>query len=184
MVWLSSKDISLTSPSRKLAPRQLGPYKIVERTGELTYRLALPPFMRQHPVFHIDRLSRWGGNEVHGRDPPPPEPIVIKDDLEYEVEAIYDSRKYRNQLQYLVKWKGYDAGHNSWEPAANLAHSAELVEAFHVAHPAAPRRLAASVFADLPWQKRFTFTTSQTSGRDVKNADSATGDGGHKEGVM
>jgi hypothetical protein len=42
-VWLSSKDIPVSSPSRKLAPRQLGPYEVLERTGELTYRLALPP---------------------------------------------------------------------------------------------------------------------------------------------
>lgn len=154
-VWLSSKDITLTSPSRKLAPRQLGPYEVLERTGELTYRLALPPSMRQHPVFHIDRLSRWGGNDVHGREPPPPDPIAVDDDLEYEVETVCDSRKYRNQYQYLIKWKGYDAGHNSWEPARNVsAHCAKLVWAFHKAHPAAPRRIAAATFAALPWRER------------------------------
>jgi transposase InsO family protein len=160
MVWLSSKDIALTSPSRKLAPRQLGPYKVLQRTGELTYRLALPSSMRQHPVFHIDRLSLWKGNEIRGRDPLPPEPVVVDNDLEYEVEAILDSRKYRNQLQYLVKWRGYDTGHNSWEPSTNLVHSAELVKVFHSTHPAAPRRLAASIFATLPWQKCTVFTTT------------------------
>jgi hypothetical protein len=44
-VWLSAKDISLTSPSRKLSVHQLGPYKVEEHTGELTYCLALPPTM-------------------------------------------------------------------------------------------------------------------------------------------
>jgi hypothetical protein len=54
-VWLSSKDISLSHPtSHKLTPRQLGPYKVLERTSQLTYRLDLPPFMHQHPVFHIN----------------------------------------------------------------------------------------------------------------------------------
>jgi hypothetical protein len=53
-VWLSSKDISTSYPSRKLTPQQLGPYKITERTGDLTYRLLLPPSMCQHPVFHVD----------------------------------------------------------------------------------------------------------------------------------
>jgi hypothetical protein len=56
-VWLNSKDIATSHPSRKLTPRQLGPYEVLKRTSDLTYRLRLPPFMRQHPVFHIDRLS-------------------------------------------------------------------------------------------------------------------------------
>jgi RNase H-like domain found in reverse transcriptase/Reverse transcriptase (RNA-dependent DNA polymerase)/Integrase zinc binding domain/Chromo (CHRromatin Organisation MOdifier) domain/Integrase core domain len=157
-VWLASKDIHTSHPSRKLMPRQLGPYEVLERTGDLTYRLRLPMGMRQHPVFHIDRLSPWKGNEINGRDPPPPEPVEVEDQLEYEVEDILDSRKYRNQYQYLVKWKGYDTGHNSWEPAAHLAHSAELVDAFHAAHPSAPRRLSSTIFATLPWQPRLTFT--------------------------
>jgi transposase InsO family protein len=161
-VWLSAKDISLSVPSRKLAPRQLGPYEILERTGDLTYRLALPPTMRQHPVFHVDRLSPWKGNEIHGQNPPPPEPIQVEGDIEYEAEEILDSRKFRNQLQYLVKWQGYDRGHNSWEPAANLTRCTEIVDAFHEAHPAAPRRLSASIFATLPWQPRSTFTTTKS----------------------
>jgi len=184
-VWLSAKDISLTSPSRKLAPRQLGPYEVLERTGDLTYRLALPPFMRQHPVFHMDRLSPYKQNEVHGREPPPPDPIEIDDDLEYEVETIDDSRKYRNQYQYLVKWKGYDAGHNSWEPARNLAHCDELIRAFHRAHPAAPRRLAATAFNALQWRKLTTSTDStECPNWELGVTKRATRDVGHKEGVM
>jgi hypothetical protein len=150
-VWLSSKDISLSAPSRKLTPRQLGPYEVLERTGNLTYRLALPPMMCQHPVFHVDRLAPWQGNDIQGHEPPAPEPIEIDEALEYEVEQILDSRKYRNQLQYLVKWQGYDKGHNSWEPATNLTHCAELLETFHMEHPAAPHRVAASLFTTFPW---------------------------------
>ena len=114
--------------------------------------------MHQHPVFHVDRLSPWHGNETNGLNTPPPPPVQIDDEMEYEVEAILDSRKYRNQYQYLVKWKGYDFGHNSWEPAAHLTHSADLLNAFHLAHPSAPRRLAASLFATLPWCPRPIFT--------------------------
>lgn len=149
-VWLNAKDISLTSPSHKLAVRQLGPYQVIERTGELTYRLALPLTMQQHPVFHVDHLSPWEGNDVHGYDPPPPDPIEVDNTLEYEVERFLDSHKYCNQLQYLVNWQGYDHGHNSWEPATNLTHCSELVDAFYTEHPAAPRHIAASIFAALP----------------------------------
>ncbi len=157
-VWLSSKDITLTSLSRKLSPWQLGPYEVLERTGELTYCLKLPPFMRQHPVFHVDRLSPWQGNDINGNNPPPPKPIEVDNQLEYEVDEILDSRKYRNQLQYLVKWKGYDTGHNSWEPAPHLTHCPQLLQTFHSQHPAALRRLPATIFATLPWQPRTTLT--------------------------
>lgn len=113
--------------------------------------------MRQHPVFHVDRLSPWLGNDVNGTDPPPPPPLEINDDLEYEVESILDSCKYRNQFQYLVQWKGYDSRHNSWEPTTNLTHCTELINNFHTAHPSAPRRLSATLFTRLPWQPRLTF---------------------------
>jgi hypothetical protein len=106
-VWLSSKDISFSQPtSRKLAPRQLGPYKVLERISELTYRLDLPPSMRQHPVFHVDRLSPWSSNNINGQNPPPPPPVQINNELKYEVEHILDSCKYQNQHQYLVQWRG------------------------------------------------------------------------------
>ena len=114
--------------------------------------------MRQHPVFHVDHLSPWTGNDVNGLIPPPPEPIQVDNELEYEVDTVLDSRKYRNQYQYLIKWKGYDAGHNSWEPAAHLTHSQQLVDAFHATHPSAPRCLSASAFATLPWQPCLTYT--------------------------
>jgi hypothetical protein len=93
-VWLSSKDINVSDPGRKLTPRQLGSYEVIDHTGELTYRLHLPPSMHQHPVFYIDRLPPWHGNETNGLNAPPPPSVQINDEIEYEVEAILDSHKY------------------------------------------------------------------------------------------
>ena len=59
--------------------------------------------MHQHPVFHVDRLSPWTGNNINGANPPPPPPVQVDNEVEYEVERILDSRKYRNQYQYLVQ---------------------------------------------------------------------------------
>ena len=41
-VWLDAKDISLKTPSRKLSDRQLGPFEVLEKIGDLDYRLKLP----------------------------------------------------------------------------------------------------------------------------------------------
>ena len=161
-VWLTSKDLSISSPSWKLSLWQLDPYEVLKCTTDLTYCLRLPHSMHQHPVFHIDHLSPWHGNSINGQDPPAPSPIQIDDEPEYEVENILDSRKYCNQYQYLVKWKGYNVGYNSWKPAANLVYAPELINKFHSTHPSASHRILSSTFTFLPWQPRITFTDTSS----------------------
>jgi hypothetical protein len=43
----------------KLAPRYIGPYKILERRGELSYKLELPLKLSEfHDVFHVSQLRK------------------------------------------------------------------------------------------------------------------------------
>ena len=59
LVGLSAKDIKIHQPTPKLGPRQLGPFKVLERVGDLDYRLELPVWLKIHDVIHVNRLSPW-----------------------------------------------------------------------------------------------------------------------------
>ena len=46
---------------------------------------------------------------------------VMSGKEEYEVEALLGKRRRKGEVQYLVKWKGWDRPEdNSWEPLINL----------------------------------------------------------------
>jgi hypothetical protein len=43
----------------QLAPRYIGPFKVLEQKGEVAYRLELPPNLSGvHDVFHVSQLKR------------------------------------------------------------------------------------------------------------------------------
>ncbi|KAG8502860.1 hypothetical protein CXB51_000695 [Gossypium anomalum] len=51
---------------RKLSPRFIGPYEIVERVGPVAYRLALPLELEKiHNVFHVSMLIRYRSYPSH-----------------------------------------------------------------------------------------------------------------------
>ena len=79
----------------------------------MDYRLVLPSALHLHDVFHVDRLSPYKGNEVNGLTPPPPDPVTIDREEEYEVDHIRDSKMFGCTLKYLVRWKGYGEGEDT-----------------------------------------------------------------------
>ncbi|QRW15577.1 Retrotransposable element Tf2 protein [Rhizoctonia solani] len=52
-VWLDGKNVELRTNSNKLDPKQLGPFKIVEKISSHAYRLKLPKSLRIHNVFYV-----------------------------------------------------------------------------------------------------------------------------------
>ena len=140
-VWLSADNIRSLRPTKKLDYRRLGPFSVSEVISSHAYRLQLPPSMKIHNVFHVDRLEPYVANTIPNRVQPPPPPVEVESDLEYEVEQILDSKvdhRYRDPLFYLVRWVGYGPAHNSWEPASNLTHASDLITEFHTANPTRP----------------------------------------------
>ena len=111
------RDRSLGTP--KLMPRWVGPYQVLERVGNVAYRLDLPSEMKMHPVFHVSLLKPW----VEGdRQQPPPPRLLMDGQLVWTVDRILDHRsgKRKNLKEFLVRWEGYDKANDSWEPEANI----------------------------------------------------------------
>lgn len=53
-----------------------------------------------------------------------------KSNNEYEVEAILDSKTQKGQTKYLIRWKGWDAADDTWEPESTL-NCPDLIRAFN-----------------------------------------------------
>ncbi|KAL0180400.1 hypothetical protein M9458_025842, partial [Cirrhinus mrigala] len=59
-VWLSSRDLRLRLPCRKLSPRYVGPFKILRQIPPVSYSLALPANYLISPTFHVSLLKPAG----------------------------------------------------------------------------------------------------------------------------
>nr|GFA78833.1 putative nucleotidyltransferase, ribonuclease H [Tanacetum cinerariifolium] len=74
----------------KLSPRFIGPFEILDRVGEVSYRLALPPQLSHvHDVFHVSLLRGYKYHPLHVISYPLDQ---IRTNLSYveEAEAILD----------------------------------------------------------------------------------------------
>jgi hypothetical protein len=137
---LSTLNFKLAHPgTRKLLPKWVGPFKVVERVGKVAYKIELPPNLsKMHNVFHVQLLKPYRDD---GRVRPPPPPIEIDDSLEYEVERVLDARDTKRgkttRKEYLVKWLGYGHEHNTWEPEKNLTHCQDILADFWAAEAVA-----------------------------------------------
>jgi len=141
-VFLDVSDIWTTRPSQKLLHRQLGPFVVEQRIGSMAYRLKLPHWIKQlHPVFNVVKLTPAPNDPIIGcKMEDHPLPIVIDREVEWEVEEILNSRWHWRRFQYLIKWKGYDCKHNSWESASKVS-APELTAEFYHKHPGALRHV-------------------------------------------
>jgi len=137
LVLLSTRDIGLyCAGTPKLLPRYIGPFKVLERVGELAYRLEIPETLKIHDVFHVSRLKTFYDD---GRVQPPPLPLEIDGELNYEVEKVYSHRDVKVgktfRREYLVRWKGCGVEHDEYLPLANFGDCLEPVREywrFHV----------------------------------------------------
>jgi hypothetical protein len=135
-VWLEGRNLNTTHPSAKLSPRCYGPFLVTAAVSRTSYCLKLPTSWRIHNVFHASLLTPYKETTLNGNKYQEPVPDLINGQPEWEVEQIVGARKQCNQLQYLVRWKGFSEAHDSWEPLAHI-NADQLIKEFYHANPQA-----------------------------------------------
>ena len=108
----------------KLSPRFVGPFEILERIGQVAYRLALPSALSAvHNVFHVSALRRYVSDVSH---------ILSYEDLELEPDLSFEEQPVqildrkdkvlRNKTIPLVKvlWRNNKVEEATWELESDM----------------------------------------------------------------
>jgi len=108
----------------KLSSRYIGPYEILERIGEVAYRLALPPELSKvHNVFHVSQLRKYRSDPSH---------VISADSVEVEPNLTFEERPVRildrqvralrRKMVPLVKvlWRSQKYEEATWETEGSM----------------------------------------------------------------
>ena len=131
LVYLSSKNISFARGlARKLIPKFIGPYKILHDFGNSSFRLDLPPHLKQrgvHDVFHTSLLREHIPNDNRlfpgrmgtqvGNTP--------ETEGEWAVNRILSHAGSKEDSIFEIKWKSGDV---TWLPHYQITHLQALTD--------------------------------------------------------
>ncbi|WVZ97522.1 hypothetical protein U9M48_043049 [Paspalum notatum var. saurae] len=95
----------------KLAPRYIGPFKVLEKKGVVAYKLELPPSLTGvHDVFHVSQLKKCLRVP---EEETPPEGLDVREDLTYT--SIRKSYREQEDQNVRVRWKHHTKREATWE---------------------------------------------------------------------
>ena len=108
-----------TRANHKLAFKYFGPYRIIEKIGQVAYKLELPATSATHPVFHVSQLKPAASIkdrvclDLPGANPFPQVPGRI-------LQRRLVNRRTMAITQVLVKWSATPTVLATWEDAEAL----------------------------------------------------------------
>lgn len=121
--------------SAKLANQRGGRYQVVEKVGNLAYKLDLRNSLPgTHPVFSVEHLEPCPAPDEYHRKPVGEPPVLIDGHDKWEISKILSKAirgHGRNRgVYYLVRWKGYDGTEDEWIPISHLQNASKKVKEF------------------------------------------------------
>ncbi|KAJ0455809.1 putative Chromo-like domain superfamily protein [Helianthus annuus] len=115
----SWKGVARFGKQGKLSPRYIRPYEILEKIGNVVYKLKLPETLSSvHDTFHVSNLKRCLSDEtiiippygIHVDD----KLHFIEEPVEVLVSKIYKTRRSRIRL-FKVRWNSKRGLEFTWE---------------------------------------------------------------------
>ncbi|KAF7763831.1 hypothetical protein Agabi119p4_8368 [Agaricus bisporus var. burnettii] len=138
-VYVSTLNISLPKGlSRKLSPKFIGPYLIIEDFGNNSYRIKLPVDLRSrgvHDVFHSSLLRIHIPNDDRlfpGRSESQLMPVDESPGTEWTAEKIMSHAGIGAEAIFEIRWKSGDVSWTGYDQIAGLTILEQYLEALGV----------------------------------------------------
>jgi hypothetical protein len=130
LVLFQADYLPSTRQSKKLDDKWRGPFTVLRRKGNSTYKIDLPKTWKGHWVFNEAQIKRFRRPEFPQQPKigSRPDPIITNEGREeYKVHDILNQRKRNGKTEYLVRWKDYGPKDDTWEPRENLWNAPEAL---------------------------------------------------------
>ncbi|KHJ31986.1 hypothetical protein EV44_g3442 [Erysiphe necator] len=134
-VMLKTDHIRTLRPCKKLTEKFIGPFKVIEKITNQTYRLDLKNLVGKiHDIFHVEKLEKskkiQDGQQEYGIE------WFVNDDeiFKYLIEVI-DSRYSKDKIEYQVK---YSDKSKEWVDSTEFDKNDIEIQAFHNRNPDKP----------------------------------------------
>ena len=142
-VLLSTENLELMLPSRKLGQIWVGPLMILRMKGPNTVELQIPPRLGKiETTQNVQYLKPYRKRPVSdGPTLIPPAPQVVDGQPEFIVEDILAAKKVGRTIHYLIRWEGYGVEEDSWVPKTELHRNCQsILDTFNQSQLLQPRR--------------------------------------------
>jgi hypothetical protein len=127
MVYLKMRPYTQTAlglrNSLKLSSKYYGPFRVMQRTGNVSYKLQLPEGTLIHDVFHVNQLKKHLGPKAV---PNPTLPLLTPDGkVKYAPLVVLHYRQIPRSAgaydipvpQWLIHWENMTPEEATWEDA-------------------------------------------------------------------